>query len=119
MALLLGFCCGSVSTGVSVWLVARKRHEAHARRVRERVAPVLERRAAALGLPVSQTVRIGVDHEGELELRGHESDPLVALAEAIEAHEQGHLGFIDTVRVSRDEVDQNVRTTNPSRRRAS
>lgn len=118
VALLLGFCTGAVSAGLSVGVLVHRRHIAATRALRERVTPVLERHAGTLGLPVSQTVRVSLGNDGELEVRASDPDPLVSLLDAIDAHEQGHLGFVDTMRVSRDEVDQQLRTTAP-RKKAS
>lgn len=118
IALLLGFCTGAISAGLSVGVLVHRRHLAAVRVLRERVTPVLERHANALGLPASQAVRVGLGVDGELEVRSADTDPLMALVDALDAHEQGHLGFVDTMRVSRDEVDQHLRTTAP-RKKAS
>jgi hypothetical protein len=105
-AIIVAFAAGaSVAAALVTWS-ARRSRGALARRVVSAVRPVLERRAVALGVPLGAT-EVGMRDDGELEIRGagDELARVLQLADSIDAREQGQLGYLDTVRVSKDAMD--------------
>lgn len=106
IALVLGFVTGALCAGVVCAIVVRRTRIALERQVVQRIGPVLERRAAALGVAVPSSPEVGVDPKnGELVLRTEDAlTRMFRLAETIDNHEQSQLGFLDTIRVSKEEV---------------
>ena len=74
-------------------------------RLREKVSPVLERRAEILGIPVPPRVRIKAEH-GSVELDGDEVERLSTIAEAIRTKEEADsVALSDTVQISKKELE--------------
>lgn len=74
-------------------------------RLREKVTPVLERRAEILGIPLPPRLRMRGAH-GSVELDGDEVERLATLAEAIRAKEEAEsVALSDTVQISKNELE--------------
>jgi hypothetical protein len=105
VALAVGIVGGFALAGASFAVMVRRMRAAMVREVVARVGPVLERRAAALGLPSQSSPEVDLGRDGELEVR-HEDGfaRLLRLADAINSQEQAQLGYLDTIRVAREDV---------------
>ena len=74
-------------------------------RLREKVSPVLERRAEILGIPVPPRLRMKGEH-GSVELDGDEVERLSTIAEAIRTKEEADsVALSDTVQISKKELE--------------
>lgn len=74
-------------------------------RLREKVSPVLERRAEILGLTFPPRLRMKGEH-GSVELEGDEVERLVIMAEAIRSKEEADsVALSDTVQISKQELE--------------
>jgi hypothetical protein len=105
IALILGFLSGVLLSAVGFAALARRNRNRLVQDVRNRMGVTLERRAIALGIPMDSPSAVGVGADGELEVRhGDELERLMRLAEAIENHEAAQLGYLDTMKVARDQV---------------
>ncbi|MEI8258154.1 MAG: hypothetical protein WCJ30_20955 [Deltaproteobacteria bacterium] len=113
LLILIAFLAGLVVGGVIVAAVTQRRRAAVTRAMQQRVLPVLERRALTLNLPTQSSPQVNVSGDGELQLDA--DDPwsrVLRLADAIDEHEHSQVGFVDTIRISKNEVDAQVSRTN-------
>jgi len=109
LLILIGFLAGLALGMVITATVLQRRRAATVRALQEHVLPVLERRAIALNIPTQSTPQVNFSGDGDLHL--DESDPMsrvLGLGEAIDDHEHSQVGFLDTIRISKEEVDQQV-----------
>ena len=109
LLIVIGFLAGLVLGAVATVVVMQRRRDAIVRELHQHVLPVLERRAIALNLSTHSTPQVNVSGDGELQLDA--TDPLsrlLAIADAIDDHEHSQVGFLDTIRISKEDVDQQV-----------
>jgi hypothetical protein len=101
----IAFAAGIAVGALLAAIAMQRRRSALLHELRVRVLPVLERRAVTLDLPTHSAPQVNVSGDGDLQLET--ADPLtrvLRLADSIDEHEHAQLGFVDTIRVSKDEV---------------
>lgn len=106
---LIAFAGGIALGALVAVIVMQRQRAAMVRELNVRVLPVLERRAVTLNLPTHSAPQVNVSGDGELELDS--ADPLtrvLRLADSIDEHEHAQLGFVDTIRVSKEDVDVKI-----------
>lgn len=109
LVFLTGLVAGTLCGAATCAVLARRSRLALGRTLATRVAPILERRAAALGIHARSSPSVDVGHDGDLVLHGTDAiEQVLRLADAIEEQEHAQLGYVDTIRVSKDEVDANM-----------
>jgi hypothetical protein len=112
VAFVAGIIVGLLVAGALGVVLARRARAALVGEMVDRLSPVLEKRARDLGVSVSivPSARIGLS--GDIELREVSGlERLMRLAEAIEEKDHHQLGYVDTLRVSKDEVDAHMPAT--------
>ncbi len=110
---LIAFLAGVLVGAVIVAAVLQRRRAAVMAVMHRRVLPVLERRALMLNIPTQSSPQVNVSGDGELQLDA--DDPwsrVLRLADAIDEHEHSQVGFVDTIRISKNDVDAQVSRTN-------
>lgn len=113
----IAFAAGLVLGVIACAIAMGRRRGALERDLQVRVLPVLERRAHALNLPTTSTPQVNVAGDGELQLDAADpSDRVLKLADAIDEHEHTQLGFVDTIRVSKEDVDRGLISVKKKRR---
>jgi hypothetical protein len=104
--MIIGFVAGAGLAAMVTALLGLRARRAAVKRLTTRVAPLLERQAAALGVATTSNPSVGIGRDGELVVDADdEAARLVRLCDAIEERDHGHVGYVDTLRVSKDEVD--------------
>jgi hypothetical protein len=121
LALITGLVAGTLVAGLTLSIIARRMRSSMVREVTRRVGPVLERRAHALGIEMRNTPEVNVGNDGELEITRDEDElgRLLRVADSIDQHEHAQLGFVDTIRVSKEEVDKHIDESKAKARKSS
>jgi hypothetical protein len=106
---LLAFGAGLLVGGVVVALVGSRGRATLKQRVLTHLGPLVDRRAALLGVQADSLTKVDVGSDGELELDGSDRfERLLQVADIVEEREHAQLGYVDTIRVSKDEVAESV-----------
>ena len=104
--MVIGFVGGAGLAAVFTALLGLRARREAVRRIVARAAPLLERQAAALGISTTSNPSVGIGRDGELVVDADdEAARLLRLCDAIDEKDHGHVGYVDTLRVSKDEVD--------------
>ncbi len=104
--LALVFVGGGVLGAIVGWTVGRASASRAVRALALRVAPVLERRAIALGIATPSSPSVGVGRDGELTIDSADVvDRVRRTCDAIDEKETPQLGYVDTLRISKEDVE--------------